>query len=146
MSGSKSLQLPVSTRCNSTLSCLDSVFVSKYALREICVKAEVDSVIDPDIKRLILADDIFWQNVDCLRQVLRPINIWIIQLQSDCPLLSSVLSCFQEIADCVDSPLTTYLSPIVRNPLLKSKSKKEGIFVSNQFTWWLIYWMQILKE
>ncbi|KAJ8912360.1 hypothetical protein NQ315_014727, partial [Exocentrus adspersus] len=128
-----SLKLPVKTRWGSILHCLESLYEAKYILQALVVTEEVQNNlinIDRNIKKYILDEEIFWVQVQKVKEILIPIVKHFTLLESDMPYLSLVIQAFKEL-HLVFNNLVLHL-PI-------AKKEKENMFtiLNKRKTMWI---------
>ena len=87
------LVLTIDTRWGSAFYCIDHILQTKAALRSILAE-EIE--INEDIV-LNLSNESFWKNLKDLHNLLKPFVIFINQLESDEPFLSSAFVKLQKL-------------------------------------------------
>lgn len=93
----RALLLPVQTRWNSSLACLQSLSNAQHSLQRLVVDTSTRELIPAPIKKAIMDDDIFWVRVQKLVGILEPIARWTKCLEGDTALLGDVPAAFKEI-------------------------------------------------
>ena len=86
--------MPAKTRCSCLFMTVDSLLRNKEALQTIVLMEHLG--VERNIKKVIL-DDVFWTNLQYVKQILHPIAISIKILESDSSLLSEVVYIFNYI-------------------------------------------------
>lgn len=117
-----SLKLPVKTRWGSLQFCLKSLLDTKYALKTLAVKEEVEDILSNRVKSMILDDAVFWLRVLKFHDLITPIVKWITLLESDTSRLSLVVESFKELEDHLAKVLP--LSPFTKQ---EEKQLKEAV-------------------
>lgn len=112
----KSLHLPVCTRWGSHVMALESLIDCKNILQRIVIDPTVAEKIDKKIRHQILNEDKFWPDVIQLKDLLKPITIWITRQESDKPTIHLVYRSFDEI----QSHLSNHLKNMLRAPELNA--------------------------
>lgn len=110
------LKLPVPTRWGSNVTSLNSMYLNKSHLQQLAVDSEAAALMSRTTKASILSD-VYWDQVEGLIKLLKPIATWITMIEGDKPQISSVARIFSEISH-------HFQSTIASSPLTKSDEKK----------------------
>lgn len=94
-----SLKVPAKTRWSCLFMTVDSLLRNKEALQTIVLMEHLG--VERNIKKVIL-DDVFWTNLQYVKQILHPIAISIKILESDSSLLSEVVYIFNYIKKTIE--------------------------------------------
>lgn len=90
------LKLPVKTRWGSHVASLKSILENKSALQSVAIDERVKKVLTDGAKKELL-NDTFWENIDEIYKLLKPIADWITIIEGDTPLISSVPTIFKNL-------------------------------------------------
>jgi len=88
------LILPCETRWGSSFSCIDHLCKTKLAIRSTIAE---DHLNLEDETKILITNDIFWNNLEKLRNFLEPFAICIKKLEGDELLLSTVYLEYQQL-------------------------------------------------
>lgn len=112
-----SLQLPSKTRWGSHLHCLNSMLICKSALQCLAVNEAATEILGKAAKQTLLDDGLFWVKVTKLHNLLKPICQWIVQLETDEPIIHKAYEAFTDVGQCLNVELPSSL-------LTKAEEKK----------------------
>ena len=99
---SVSLHTPGETRWGSNLRSLDSLRENKIGLRMLAVKETINI---PNELQVLLLSPSFWNKIEHLADIMRPIVKWTIELESDEPKIHQAVRAFHEIEYVLDAVL-----------------------------------------
>ncbi|CAI6370788.1 unnamed protein product [Macrosiphum euphorbiae] len=120
--------MPVKTRWASLVSCLQSLIQNQTSLRKLAW-SEDKYIIDKlgDLKLLIL-DFSFWNKIDQILNIVKPIAEWITRLEADKPYISDVFYALLDIKSIMINKLPEI------NFLSKEEKKSILLFFDNRKT------------
>lgn len=109
-----SLKIPGATRFGSSTRCMYAVSINKGALQALAIDErltvkvgkKINYLMSPDFKREILSDE-FWSKISDVTNILRPIEEWLFEVQSNSIPLSRVVIALKDITNKVNSALET---------------------------------------
>lgn len=127
-SKAKALKMPVKTRWGSMLTCIKSLQETKYALKSLAVNEEASNILSKRSKSCILDDDVFWERVTKVQDLLIPIVKWITILESNKLRISMVVEAFREISDILKELVPSApISKKEEGATLKSIKKRKSM-------------------
>ena len=85
---SQTLKLFSKTRWNGALIMLESLFFGKSAIQQTALEVELE--FNTKIRRMIMDEEFFWERVELLIKVLRPLATCTISFESDCTTINEV--------------------------------------------------------
>ena len=92
----QSLKMPVATHWGSSVKCLESVLANKLSLKRLAIDEEAQTLLENVIRSTIL-NDIFWDQMVNLLELLRPVLKWITVLEGDNPAVGLAVEAFAEL-------------------------------------------------
>ncbi|XP_034935220.1 uncharacterized protein [Chelonus insularis] len=90
------LKLPAKTRFGSTIIMIDSLCVNKHNLQALAISSKAITLWKPASRALVLNEE-FWNNLQQILQLMKPIVKWINILEGDNPLINKVPECFYDL-------------------------------------------------
>lgn len=105
------LQLPVKTRWGSIVHCLTSLASNKQSLKSLAIDESVKSNWNQENRNNILSD-VFWDQVEGFIIILKPIARAITLVESNAPLLSTVMKLFKNMED--ELKANVLISPLMK--------------------------------
>lgn len=120
----QSLKMPVATRWGSSITCLDSVLANKLSLRRLAIDEEAQVLLATATKTTIL-NDVFWDQVVNLLELLRPVLKWITVLEGDSPMISATVQAFVDLKD-------HFTATLPKSPLSKKQEKEALAILENR--------------
>lgn len=101
-----SLKLPVAVRWASIVTSLESLIVNKYVLQRLAISEEGTNLLSKKVVEYIWDNDIFWNRIKTVIELLSPVLHWITKLESNKCLLSDVHLAFNELKEIFESNLS----------------------------------------
>lgn len=95
-----SLKLPLNTRFSYIVILLESLETNKEALQEMVLKKDLN--IAKNIRNKVLDEEAFWQRIQTVLKILRPIAKGIAQLKRDSATLSDAVATFYNLNEVID--------------------------------------------
>src|SRR5829696_5108137 len=95
------LVLPALTRWGTHLDCFQSLQNSKTALEQALMDIRIRQNMDSTLRTHILSDD-FWEDLDIITKIMKPMVSTLKLFESDISILSTVYSYFKKVMDQVN--------------------------------------------
>lgn len=124
------LKLPVPTRFSSQYPSLKSLTINRAALTELAIDQTYRQSIDFAIRKTILSDT-YWNKLDFLLSLLKPIKDWITMLEGDQPNISEVVEAFHEIEKSFNDRLDRSFLSRHKQVLLRSIRDRREMCVTD---------------
>ncbi|CAG8849958.1 45160_t:CDS:1, partial [Gigaspora margarita] len=94
------LVLPVLTRWGTHLECLQSLQKTRIALEQTLMDSRIRETIDSSLRIYMLYDE-FWENLNLIASILKPIVATLKLFESDRSTLSSIYSNFKKMMNLI---------------------------------------------
>lgn len=125
----QSLKMPVATRWGSSITCLESFLANKKSLRRLAIDEEAKPLLSSSSKVSIL-NEVFWDEISNLLELLRPFLKWITILEGDSPSMAVVAEVFCDLQQI-------FTRTVPNSPLTKKEEKKVFEIFENRKTFCL---------
>lgn len=104
------LKLPVKTRWNSMVTCLNSFIVNKNSLQSLVIEDnhDIQDIIKESTVTALLNND-FWEKIIRLHALLSPVAKWTTFFEKNAPIISKVFDCFYEILEQFKTEKNSFL-------------------------------------